>query len=108
MIPALRWAAMRAIFNISVGSDGQSHKTVSTNRNLFEEKGEPKHSKGFLSPTSQILSLCEHTCCFVVAGGHSEDHEDAQEDHQCGTADGAGGDPEEHVPALQEADQGAD
>ena len=29
-------------FNISVGSDGQSHKTVSTNHNLFEEKGEPK------------------------------------------------------------------
>ena len=27
-------------FNVSVGSDGQSHKTVSTN-NLFEEKGEP-------------------------------------------------------------------
>ena len=46
MIPALRWAAMRAIifnvFNVSVVSDGQSHKTVSTNHNLFEEKGESK------------------------------------------------------------------
>ena len=42
MILALRWASMRDIFNVSVGSDGQSHKTVSTNRNLFEEKGEPK------------------------------------------------------------------
>ena len=29
-------------FNVSVGSDGQSHKTVSTNHNLLEEKGEPK------------------------------------------------------------------
>ena len=29
-------------FNVSVGSDGQSYKTVSTNHNLFEEKGEPK------------------------------------------------------------------
>ena len=30
-------------FNVSGGSDGQSHKTVSTNHNLFEaEKGEPK------------------------------------------------------------------
>ena len=28
-------------FNVSVGSDGQSHRTVSTNHNLFEEKGEP-------------------------------------------------------------------
>ena len=26
-------------FNVSVGSDGQSHRT---NNNLFEEKGEPK------------------------------------------------------------------
>ena len=42
MIPALRWAAMRAILMFSVGSDGQSHKTVSTNHNLSEEKGEPK------------------------------------------------------------------
>ena len=38
MIPALRWAAMRDIFNVSVGSDGQSHRTVSTNHNLFEER----------------------------------------------------------------------
>ena len=29
-------------FNVSVGRDGQSHKTASTNHNLFEEKGEPK------------------------------------------------------------------
>ena len=26
-------------FNVSVGRDGQNHKTVSTNHNLFEEKG---------------------------------------------------------------------
>ena len=29
-------------FNVSVGSDGQGHKTVSTNHNPFEEKGELK------------------------------------------------------------------
>ena len=39
-------------FNGSVGSDGQSHKTVSTNHNLFEEKGEPKRDK---QQTSQLL-----------------------------------------------------
>ena len=33
---------MRAILMSSIGSDGQSHKTVSTNHNVFEEKGEPK------------------------------------------------------------------
>ena len=32
-------------FNVSVGSDGQSHKTVSTNHNLFEERGEPKRNR---------------------------------------------------------------
>ena len=29
-------------FNVSVGSDGHSHKTLSTNHNLSAEKGEPK------------------------------------------------------------------
>ena len=29
-------------FNVTVGNDGQSHKTVSTNHNLSEEKGELK------------------------------------------------------------------
>ena len=29
-------------FNVSVGSDGQSHRTVPTNHSLFKEKGEPK------------------------------------------------------------------
>ena len=29
-------------FNVSAGSDGQSYRTVSTNHNLFEEKGEQK------------------------------------------------------------------
>ena len=43
MIPALRWAAINeSHFNVSVGSDGQSHKTVSTNHNLCDEKGELK------------------------------------------------------------------
>ena len=72
MISALRWAAMgggggggggrlylslhchhqndlciktgsdESHFNVSERSGGQSHKTVSTNHNLFEEKGELK------------------------------------------------------------------
>ena len=32
-------------FNVSEGSDGQSHKTVFTNHNLFEEKGKPKRNR---------------------------------------------------------------
>ena len=42
-------------FNVSVGSDGQSHKTVSTNHSLFEEKGESK-----LYPT-EVLPLTNLT-----------------------------------------------
>ena len=39
MIPALRWAwSDESHFNVSAGSDGESHKTVSTNHNLFEER----------------------------------------------------------------------
>ena len=38
----LKMGSDESHFNVSVGSDGQSHKTVSTNHNLFEKKGEPK------------------------------------------------------------------
>ena len=41
-------------FNVSVGSDGQSHKTVSTNHNLFDEKGEPKR---YRTEVLQLTSL---------------------------------------------------
>ena len=35
---------------VSVGSDGQSHKTVSTNHHLLEEKGEPKRYRTEVLP----------------------------------------------------------
>ena len=41
-------------FNVSVGSDGQSHKTVSTNHNLFEEKGEAKRYRTEVLPLTSI------------------------------------------------------
>ena len=41
-------------FNVSVGSDGQSHKTVSTNDNLFEEKGEPKRCRTEVLPLASL------------------------------------------------------
>ena len=41
-------------FNVSVGSDGQSHKTVSTNHNLFEEKGEPKRDRTEVLPLTSL------------------------------------------------------
>ena len=41
-------------FNVSVGSDGQSQKTVSTNHNLFEEKGELKRYRTKVLPLSSL------------------------------------------------------
>ena len=38
----IKMGSVESHFSVSVGSDGQSHKTVSTNHNLFVEKGEPK------------------------------------------------------------------
>ena len=41
-------------FIVSVGSDGQSHKTLSTNHNLFEEKGEPKRYRTEVLPLTSL------------------------------------------------------
>ena len=41
-------------FNFSVGNDGQSHRTVSTNHNLFEEKGEPKRYRTWFLPLTSL------------------------------------------------------
>ena len=44
-------------FNVSVGSDGQSHMTVSTNHSLSEEKGEPKR---YRTEVLRLTSLTPH------------------------------------------------
>ena len=41
-------------FNLSVGSDGQSYKTVSTNHSLSEEKGEPKRYRTEVLPLTSL------------------------------------------------------
>ena len=41
-------------FSVSVGSDGQSHKTVSTNHNLFEEKAKPKRYRTEVLPLTNL------------------------------------------------------
>ena len=41
-------------FNVSVGSDGQCHRTVSTDHNLFEEKGEPKRYRTEVHPLTNL------------------------------------------------------
>ena len=41
-------------FNVSIGSDGQRHRTVSTNRNLFEETGESKRYRTEVLPLANL------------------------------------------------------
>ena len=49
----------------TINWEGHSHKTVSTNRNLFEEKGEPKRSRTeallltslFMSQVNMMLNV---------------------------------------------------
>ena len=41
-------------FNVSGGSDRQSHRKVSTNHNLFEEKEEPKRYRSEVLPLTSL------------------------------------------------------
>ena len=41
-------------FNVSAGSDRQSHKTVSTDHNLFEEKGIPRRYRTEVFPLTSL------------------------------------------------------
>ena len=41
-------------FSVSVESDGQSHRTVPTNHNLVEEKGEPKRYRTEVLPLTSL------------------------------------------------------
>ena len=63
-------------FNVSVGSDGQSHRTASTNHNLFEEKGEPKRYRTEVLPLTsltlyrwpnRLTTFVERFYCFYIA-----------------------------------------
>ena len=50
----IKIGSVESRFNVSVGSDGQSQKTVSTNHNLSEEKGEPKRYRTEVLPLTSL------------------------------------------------------
>ena len=54
MIPALRWAAMTAVLIFQKEVRDKSHRTVSTNHNLSEEKGEPKRYRTEVLPLTSL------------------------------------------------------
>ena len=41
-------------FNVSVESDRRSHRTVSSNHNIFKEKGEPKRYRTEVLPLTNL------------------------------------------------------
>jgi len=56
-------------FNVSVGSDGQSHRTVSTNHSLFEKKGaEAVSNRGpsAYQPNALPLGQTGSLGCFLI------------------------------------------
>lgn len=54
------------------------------------------------------MSFSHCSVCFPSPGGHNPDHEDEEAHQQCPAADGAGGNPKEHVFTTEEDDQGTD
>ena len=50
----IKMGSDKSHFNVSVGSDGQSHKTVSTNHNLSEEKEAPKRYRTEVLPLTSL------------------------------------------------------
>ena len=54
-------------FNVSVGSDGKSHKTVSTNHNISEEKGEPKRYRTEVLPLTSLTVRPNRLTCSAAS-----------------------------------------
>ena len=50
----IKMGSDESFFNVSVECDRQSHKTVSTYYNLFEEKGEPKRYRTEVLPLTSL------------------------------------------------------
>ena len=48
-------AESRSNVSVGIASDGQSHRTVSTNHNLFEEKGELKQYRTVVLPLTNLM-----------------------------------------------------
>ena len=69
MTPALRWAATSVILCF-INCEGQGHKTVSTNHNLFEAKGEPKCNRAeavlLTSLTPYHLSFTSYNIYYIT------------------------------------------
>ena len=50
----IKMGSNKSHFNVSLGSGGQSYRTVSTNHNLFEKKGEPRRYRTEVLPLTSL------------------------------------------------------
>ena len=74
-VSCIKMGSDESHFKVSVGSDGRSHKTVSTNHNLFEDRGEPKRYRTEVLPLTDqpdaslgLFSARRGLLCVVSAG----------------------------------------
>ena len=67
MIPALRWAAMRAIFNVSLTVRDKVTRQCPQTTTVSEEKGEPKRNR------AEVLLLTSLTPYRSATPAHPED-----------------------------------
>ena len=69
----IKMASDERHFNVSVGSDGQSHKTVSTNHNLFwrERRAEVVSNRGPSAYQPSALPLGQTSSCTKCPTGMS-------------------------------------
>ena len=74
----IKMGSYQSHFNVSVGSHGQIHKTVSTNHNLFEEKGEPKRYRTEVLPLTSLTARPNRLT--LELGGHRSLRRSSEED----------------------------
>ena len=63
----IKMGSAESHFNVLINCEGQNHKTVSTNHNLFEEKGEPKRYRTEVLPFTS-LTLIQLSYCHLFIG----------------------------------------
>ena len=52
----IKMSSDKSHFNVAVGSDGQSHRTVSTNHNLSPQTGESKRYRTDVLPFTSLTA----------------------------------------------------
>ena len=68
-------------FNVSVGNDGQSQRTVSTNHNIFEQKGEPKRYRTEVLPLTSLTPYRWAKTAHNLSRANNKDKEESRKEN---------------------------